>query len=135
MTKKNNQTYSPMALWLAWKRIFAFARPYMFRLILGLVFTAFSTGVWLLIPLGLRSLLDSVFEQSDRHQLDLLALGMLVLFVLQSLLHVGSHYWISWVGEARGDGSAKEGLRAFAPFGASLLCRSQVGRTHVAPDQ
>ena len=52
-----------------------------------------------MIPLGLRSLLDSVFEQGDRHQLDLLALGLLVLFVLQSLLHVGSHYWISWVGE------------------------------------
>lgn len=99
MDKKENQTYSPVALWLAWKRIFAFARPYLFRLVLGLVFTAFSTGVWLLIPLGLRSLLDSVFEQGDRHQLDLLALGMLVLFALQALLHVGSHYWISWVGE------------------------------------
>ncbi len=98
MTNKN-KTYPPVALWRAWKRIFVFTQPYALRLILGLVFTALATGVWLLIPLGLRSLLDSVFEQGNRHQLDVLALGMLVLFVFQSLLHMGSHYWISWVGE------------------------------------
>ena len=73
-------------------------RPYALRLVLGVVFTALSTGVWLLIPLGLRSLLDSVFVQGDRQQLDLIALGMLALFVLQVLLHMGSHYYTLWVG-------------------------------------
>ena len=99
MTEKNEPDIFSSGIVAGVEAHFAFARPYLLRLVLGLVFTAFSSGVWLMIPLGLRSLLDSVFEQGDRHQLDLLALGMLVLFVLQSLLHVGSHYWISWVGE------------------------------------
>ena len=99
MAEEKKQTHTPMVLWQAWKRIFVFAHPYLFRLVLGLAFTGLSTAVWLLIPLGLRSLLDSVFEQSDGHMLDLLALGMLGLFILQSLLHMGSHYWMSWVGE------------------------------------
>ena len=98
MNITKNQNHSPMALWQAWKRIFVFVRPYALRLVLGVVFTALSTGVWLLIPLGLRSLLDSVFVQGDRQQLDLIALGMLALFVLQVLLHMGSHYYTLWVG-------------------------------------
>lgn len=71
----------------------------MLHLILGLVFTGLATVVWLLIPLGLRSLLDSVFEQGNRQRLDLLALGLLGLFILQSFLYVGNHYWMSWVGQ------------------------------------
>ena len=101
MAKHNpkKQVYPPLALWQAWKRIVAFTRPYLLRLVLGLLFTALSTGVWLTIPLGLRSLLDSVFEQGNRDMLDFLALALLGLFVLQSLFHMGSHYWTSWVGE------------------------------------
>ena len=98
-SKEKNQVYQPLALWQAWKRIFAFTRPYLFRFVLGLLFTALSTAIWLTIPLGLRSLLDSVFEQGDRDMLDFLALALLGLFVLQSLFHMGSHYWTSWVGE------------------------------------
>ena len=99
MTLLDKKIHSPTALWQAWKRIFVFVRPYMSRLVLGVVFTALSTGVWLLIPLGLRSLLDSVFVRGDRQQLDWIALGMLALFALQALLHMGSHYYTSWVGE------------------------------------
>jgi subfamily B ATP-binding cassette protein MsbA len=98
-SQEKNQVYPPLDLWQAWKRIFAFTRPYLFPLVLGLLFTALSTAIWLTIPLGLRSLLDSVFEQGDRDMLDFLALALLGLFLLQSLFHMGSHYWTSWVGE------------------------------------
>ena len=68
------------------------------RLITGFVLAALATGGWLAIPLGLRSLLDSVFEQADRRLLNLMALGMFGLFVVQSLVSFGSHYLIDWTG-------------------------------------
>ena len=90
---------SPVALWRVLRRIFGYSRPYRSRLYAGLLLTVVATMVWLTIPLGLRSLLDSVFEEADRGLLNLLAVGMLLLFLLQSVVSVGSHYLIGWVGE------------------------------------
>ena len=90
---------SVASLWRVLSRIFSYARPYWLRLAVGLLLTGMASLVWLAIPLGLRSLLDSVFEARDQGMLDLLGLGMLVLFVLQSVLSFGSHYLVSWVGE------------------------------------
>ncbi|AWT60450.1 MAG: Putative multidrug export ATP-binding/permease protein [Candidatus Moanabacter tarae] len=43
-------------------------------------------------------MLDSVFEQGDRHLLNVIAIGMLALFIVQSLMSFGSHYLIDWIG-------------------------------------
>jgi ATP-binding cassette, subfamily B, bacterial MsbA len=90
---------SVASLWRVLSRIFSYARPYWLRLAAGLLLTGMASLVWLAIPLGLRSLLDSVFEARDQGMLDLLGVGMLVLFLLQSVLSFGSHYLVSWVGE------------------------------------
>ena len=97
--EKKEERHAPAALWAAWKRILSYTRPYMGRFVIGLVLTAGSALVWLAVPLGLQSLLDSVFERADRRLLDWLALGMLGLFVAQSALIFGSHYLTDWVGE------------------------------------
>ena len=68
------------------------------RLIFSFILAALATGAWLAIPLGLRSMLDSVFEQGDRHLLNVIAIGMLALFIVQSLMSFGSHYLIDWIG-------------------------------------
>ncbi|MDP6779015.1 MAG: ABC transporter transmembrane domain-containing protein, partial [Candidatus Latescibacteria bacterium] len=96
---EDTQKRSPVALWRVLRRIYGYSEPYRLRLYGGLLLTLMATMVWLTIPLGLRSLLDSVFEDADRELLDLLAVGMLLLFVLQSLVSMGSHYLIGWVGE------------------------------------
>ncbi len=87
------------SLWRVLRRIFVYARPYRLRLGVGLALTVLASLVWLTIPLGLRSLLDSVFEARDQAMLNLLGIAMLLLFVLQSVLSFGSHYLVSWVGE------------------------------------
>ncbi len=93
------ERHSPAGLWKVLRRIFAYSRPYRYRLFVGLGLTVLATVVWLTIPLGIRSLLDSVFERGDQGLLNLLAGGMLLLFVIQSLLSFGSHYLVNWVGE------------------------------------
>ncbi|NBC16588.1 MAG: ATP-binding cassette domain-containing protein [Bacteroidetes bacterium] len=90
---------SPATLWKALRRILALARPYRARLGLALVLTALSSLVWLAVPLGLRELLDAVFQQGDRVMLNRLALGLLILFLLQTALSFGGGYLLSWTGE------------------------------------
>ena len=51
------------------------------------------------VPLGLKALLDAVFETGDGSLLDRLALGLLGLFALQAVLLFGGLYLLEWTGE------------------------------------
>jgi subfamily B ATP-binding cassette protein MsbA len=96
---EEDKKYSQQALWKSLGEIMLLGRPYWGRLALGLLLTSLSMAVWLTIPLGLKQLLDAVFSEGDRDLLDLMAIGMLTLFVIQSALSFGSHYLVEWVGE------------------------------------
>ncbi len=87
------------SLWSALRRIFALAGPYRFRLTLSVVLVLLSSAVWLTVPLGLRELLDAVFQDGNRGLLHTLALGLLGLFLLQAVLAAGGFYNLGWVGE------------------------------------
>lgn len=92
--KKNSSN-----LWVSWKRILTYVRPYLPRLICGFVLTALGSVIWLSVPLGVKSLLDSVFEQEDRNLLNVLGWALLALFAVQATMSFFSGYLISWVGE------------------------------------
>ena len=89
----------PAALWKALRRIFALSRPYWGRLSVSIVLTAVSALVWLVVPLGLRELLDAVFEDANRAWLNNLALGLLLLFLVQSAFSFAGYYLLEWTGE------------------------------------
>lgn len=58
-----------------------------------------ALAIWLTVPLGLRELLDDVFEDSKRELLNLLAVGLFGLFILQALFSFLGNYQLEWVGE------------------------------------
>ena len=80
-------------------RILAFAKPYRVRLGIAVALTLLSTAAGLVVPLGLKGLLDSVFEASNAGLLNTLALGLLGLFVVQAALGFGGTYLMEWTGE------------------------------------
>ncbi|WP_457654396.1 ABC transporter ATP-binding protein [Rhodocaloribacter sp.] len=88
----------PVALWKSMRRIIGLSRPYRRRLLLALALTVMGTLVWLVVPLGLRQLLDAVFLETDRRMLNLLAAGLLGLFILQGLFSFTGNYLLGWVG-------------------------------------
>jgi len=81
------------------RRLFRIARPYRGRFWFALVFTLSGSLLWLLVPLGLRELLDAVFLAGDRGMLNLLAAGLLGLFLMQVALGFWGSYWLEWIGE------------------------------------
>ena len=58
-----------------------------------------SSLVWLVVPLGLKNLLDAVFEEGSGGLLDRMAAGLLGLFLLQSALGFAGGYLLEWTGE------------------------------------
>jgi len=89
----------PAALWTALRRILVLGLPYKGRLILSIVLTTAASVVWLAVPLGLRSLLDAVFEEGNRALLNRLALGLTGLFLVQAVFSFFGYYLLEWTGE------------------------------------
>ncbi|MEM1042715.1 MAG: ABC transporter transmembrane domain-containing protein [Bacteroidota bacterium] len=81
------------------RRILGYARPYGRRLAAALLLSVLGSLTALVIPLGLRALIDAVFQNGDRGMLDTLALALLALFLVQTLLSFVGWYWMAWVGE------------------------------------
>jgi subfamily B ATP-binding cassette protein MsbA len=89
----------PGRLWTVLRRIFRLSRPYRARLYGALVLTALGSMVGLVVPLGLRELLNAVFEEANRGLLDTLTLALAGLFVVQALVSFGGTYLLEWTGE------------------------------------
>lgn len=94
-----NELSSEKTIFQALKRIFGYALPYRGRLIAALLASMLGSLLWLAIPLGLRELIDAVFDQGNRQLLNLLTIGLIVLFVVQSTLGFAGSYILDWIGE------------------------------------
>lgn len=80
-------------------KIFALSKPYRTRFYIATALVLVGSAIWLSVPLGLRELLDAVFEQGDSRLLNILAVGLMGLFVIQALFSFGGNYHLEWVGE------------------------------------
>ncbi len=103
MTKENENSQATKSdaktLWLAVRRIFRLSKPYRKRFYIATVLAVGSSAVGLSVPLGLKALLDAVFQSADADLLNVIALVLLGLFLAQAFLSFGSTYWLEWVGE------------------------------------
>ena len=81
------------------RRLLRFTRPYRRRLIAALVLMAGTALVGLAVPLGLRELLNAVFEDGNRAMLNQLTVALVVLFLIQALISFGGNYLLQWTGE------------------------------------
>jgi len=65
----------------------------------ALLASIIATLVWLAVPLGLRELLDAVFEESNPALLNTITLALLILFVGQAGFGFLGSYTLDWIGE------------------------------------
>lgn len=79
--------------------IFALSKPYRARFYTATVVVLIGSAIWLSVPLGLRELLDAVFEEGNAGLLNILALGLMGLFVVQAAFTFFGNYHLEWVGE------------------------------------
>lgn len=99
MKGKNTKRVSIKSLLATLKDIFRLSLPYKTRFFSAILLVVVGSAIWLTVPLGLRSLLDAVFEQENYALLNKLSLGLIGLFLTQAIFTFGGNYHIEWVGE------------------------------------
>src|SRR5215470_8328238 len=81
------------------RRIVALLRPYRGRLVIAGLLLIISSGLGLIFPLIIRSLLNTILLQRDEQLLNFVVEGLFVLFVAQALVGAVEGYLVTSVGE------------------------------------
>lgn len=69
-------------------------------LVAAMLASVLATLVWLAVPLGLRELLDAVFEGGDRQTLNTVTFVLIGLFITQAFLGFWGNYTLDRIGES-----------------------------------
>jgi subfamily B ATP-binding cassette protein MsbA len=99
VSSSDDRPLRPERLWTSLRRIFRLARPYRYRLAAAFLLTVLGSVVALVVPLGLRELVDAVFRDANRALLDWLTVALILLFVVRAAASFGGSYLLGWTGE------------------------------------
>jgi subfamily B ATP-binding cassette protein MsbA len=81
------------------KRLLSYIRPYWRVMTLSVLALMVSVALSLILPLAVRNLVDFVFVDENASNLNQLAAGLLVVFLLQALFGFAHEYSLAYVGE------------------------------------
>ena len=81
------------------RRLLRFVRPYASRLAIASFCLLAVSVAGLVFPWIVRSLVDSVFVHHDEHALNVIALALFGVFILQAGFNFTQNYLLSWIGE------------------------------------
>ena len=80
-------------------RLLKYVRPYTKWMVVSIIALLFSVGLGLILPLVIRNLVDLIFAENDLPQLNRLAIGLFVVFFLQSIFSFVHRLSLAYVGE------------------------------------
>ena len=80
-------------------RLLQYVRPYTKWMIVAIIALLFSVGLGLILPLVIRNLVDLILVENDLPQLNRLALGLFVVFILQAAASFVNRLSLAYVGE------------------------------------
>ncbi|WP_302451239.1 lipid A export permease/ATP-binding protein MsbA [Acidaminococcus fermentans] len=81
-------------------RILRFIKPYLPRLALAGICTVLTSAANLYVPWIVRDVIDKVFINNDAQLLNLIALGIVVIFFARGITYYGQNYLMNYVGES-----------------------------------
>ena len=81
-------------------RILKFIRPYLGRLIAAGFCTVMTAAANLYVPWIVRDVIDKVFQNKDSDLLNLISLGIVVIFFARGIFYYGQSYLLNYVGES-----------------------------------
>lgn len=81
-------------------RILKFIRPYLGRLIAAGFCTVMTAAANLYVPWIVRYVIDKVFQNKDSDLLNLISLGIVVIFFARGIFYYGQSYLMNYVGES-----------------------------------
>ncbi len=80
-------------------RLLSYVKPYVLRIVVALLCTILAAGTNLYIPKIVGDIIDNVLATKDLVALNNIALGIIVLMVLQGIFLYGQTYFMAYVGQ------------------------------------
>jgi ATP-binding cassette, subfamily B, bacterial len=95
----DEKTDKPQVTWSLIRRVLGYARPYRVKIALVLLLILISSVLGLVSPLLIKQLLDTAVPNKDVRLLDLLALGLILIPIVNAMLGVVQRYLNATIGE------------------------------------
>jgi subfamily B ATP-binding cassette protein MsbA len=83
----------------SYKRLLAFIKPYISRLTISVMCMAMSGLSNVVVPWLIKDVIDKVLANKDVYTLNLIVIGILVLFILRGVFFFGQSYLMSYIGQ------------------------------------
>ncbi len=87
------------AAWTSYVRLLCYCKPYKVRLTLALVCMVMSALFGIIPPWLIKNIVDDVLIKKQTGMLNLLAVGVIVLYVLKAVFGYCHMYMMTWVGQ------------------------------------
>jgi len=82
-----------------YKRLISYVRPYMGRLIAAIACIILAAGGNLAVPWIIKDVIDQVLINKDMAMLNIIAIGILIIFFLRGIFFFGQTYLMSYIGQ------------------------------------
>lgn len=82
-----------------YKRLLMYIRPYLKRLGIAIVCIILAAGANLYVPWIIKDMIDKVLAQRDMLMLNVIAVGIVVVFFFRGIFFYGQSYLVSFVGQ------------------------------------
>lgn len=82
-----------------YKRLISYVRPYMGRMIAAIVCIVLAAGGNLAVPWIIKDVIDQVLINKDMVMLNIIAVGILIIFFLRGIFFFGQTYLMSYIGQ------------------------------------
>ncbi len=80
-------------------RLLRYVKPYILRIVIAMICTILAAGVNLYIPKIIGDIIDNVLATKDVVTLNIIAVGIILLIVMQSVFLYGQTYFMAYVGQ------------------------------------
>jgi ATP-binding cassette, subfamily B, bacterial MsbA len=82
-----------------YRRLLIYIRPYQCRMIFSVIALLFSVALGLILPLVVQNLVDGVLIDKNLTRLNQLAIGLLIVFIVQGIFSFAHRLSLAYVGE------------------------------------
>ena len=82
-----------------YKRLLAYIRPYAKKLLLAIVCIVLAAAANLYVPWIIKDMIDKVLAEKDMGMLNIIAVGIVVVFFFRGIFYYGQSYLVSYIGQ------------------------------------
>ncbi|MBQ7479450.1 MAG: ABC transporter ATP-binding protein [Selenomonadaceae bacterium] len=112
-----------------YKRLLAYMRPYLHRLLLAIVFIVLAASANLYLPWIIKDMIDDVLAAKDMMMLNVISVSIVVVFFFRGIFYYGQSYLVSYIGQRVVIDVREVLFRKFQRMPISYFDRHQTGET------